>query len=327
MNFFTIRQLQRVVTVFAGFAIAIAHADYTKTDAGQQFIADMTGQFGYTRSELNHIFSQVVVDDNILAKISHPAEKTLPWFRYRPIFSDEKRIQQGVDFYRQHASILDEVYQQYGVPPSIIVAILGVETRYGRVMGNDRVITALSTIAFGYPKRAPFFTKELRAFLQMAKQQGIDPLVPKGSYAGAMGMAQFMPSSYLHYARDYDDDGVIDLWHNPGDAIISVANYLQQHGWQRGGLIVDTAILSKVYSGRHAHKPFTTLLALQQLGIRAEHVDVTDETVVGLLALQEQRGLQYFITFDNFSVITTYNTSPMYAMAVFELAKAIEMRL
>ncbi len=299
---------------------------YDKTIKGQHFIHSMTGKFGYSQSELQQIFSHVQMDNTILNKISRPAEKTTPWYRYKKIFLDKERINHGVAFYQKYKTILDEAYKKFGVPQSIIVAILGVETRYGKVMGNDKVITALSTIAFNYPKREKFFTKELKAFLKMAKSEGFDPLLPKGSYAGAMGMAQFMPSSYLHYAVDYENDGKKDLWNNPADAIFSIANYLAKNGWQRDGLIVDTANLTQPYKGKYSHKPFTTLHNLNQQGIYLKNTVSIGNNRVGLLTLDGQSQKQYYITFPNFAVITTYNTSPMYAMAVTELSKIIEKK-
>ncbi len=284
----------------------------------------MTGKFGYSKSELQQIFSHVQMDSTILNKISRPAEKTTPWYLYKKIFLDKQRINNGVAFYQKYKTILDEAYKKFGVPQSVIVAILGVETRYGKVMGNDKVITALSTIAFNYPKREKFFTKELKAFLKMAKSEGFNPLLPKGSYAGAMGMAQFMPSSYLHYAVDYENDGNKDLWNNPADAIFSIANYLEKNGWQRGGVIVDTASLTRPYKGKYSHKPFTTLHNLNQQGVYLKNIVAMGNSKVGLLSLDNKPQKQYYITFPNFAVITTYNTSPMYAMAVTELSRIID---
>lgn len=300
---------------------------YAEREKGKAFIQSMTGQFDYSEDKLKALFKQVKPSETILEKISRPAEKTMPWFKYQRIFSDQARIDNGVDFYQKHFDVLEKAYDKYGVPPSIIVAILGVETRYGKVMGNDNVIQALSTIAFEYPKREKFFTKELRAYLQMTQEEGIDPMSLKGSYAGAMGMAQFMPSSYLNYAVDYDGDGKRDLWHTPADAIFSIAHYLAGNGWQRDEMIADMASLSKPYSGRYGHKPFTTFAELNKSGVDTRHVIVSPNEPVGLLPLDGEQSTLHFVTFKNFSVITTYNTSPMYAMAVFELAKAIELNL
>ncbi|PIE45467.1 MAG: lytic murein transglycosylase B [Gammaproteobacteria bacterium] len=309
-----------VVLLLFGLSIHAADSAWTE-DKKQLFIDSMVGQYGYTREQLNTIFSTVLKDERILAKITHPAEKTIPWYRYRQIFMDAKRVANGVHFYHQHKTVLSEAYHRYGVSPAVIVAILGVETRYGKVMGNDQVIRALSTIAFGYPKRETFFTNELRAFLQMTAQQQLNPLQPLGSYAGAMGMAQFMPSSYLNYAVDYEGDGKKDLWSNANDAIFSIANYLSRNGWQKDGKLTDKAILSASYGETFNHKPFTTVGALREKGVI---VFADDSQAAGLLKLQGKDVPLFFVTYKNFSVITTYNTSPKYAMAVIDLAKAIE---
>ena len=292
-----------------------------------QFIKQFSGKFGYNEADLVEIFKYVKPNKAILEKISHPAEKRLSWSKYKQIFLDNARIEGGVKFYYGHYKVLQEAYDKYGVPPSIIVAILGVETRYGAVMGNDSVIQAISTIVFSYPKREKYFTKELQAFLKLAKQENFNPLSLKGSYAGAMGMAQFMPSSYLNFAIDYNGDGKSDLWHTPADAIFSIANYLQKNGWQRDLVIVDDAVMAEPYSGKQNHKPFTTLSSFKQLGIDTKNVIVELDTPVGFLSLEGDKKKLNFITFKNFSVITTYNGSPLYAMAVFELAKSIESKL
>lgn len=303
---------------------------YAETAKGKAFIESMDGQFGYSRESLQRLFSQVRRDEVILGKISRPAEKTTPWHKYRRIFLDDKRIRNGMAFYRRHAAVLNEAYDKYGVSPFIITAIIGVETRYGKVMGKDKVITALSTIGFDYPKREAFFSKELRAYLQMAAIEDFDPMTIKGSYAGAMGMAQFMPSSYLNYAVDYEGDGKRDLWNNPNDAIFSVANYLAEHGWERNGEIISEALNSDFQTQQKSpHKPFATLGELKALGVTPMHDSAfTDDTEVGYLVLDGgETGDISVITHHNFAVITTYNTSPLYAMAVKDLAQIIEYEI
>ncbi len=324
---------KRFLHAFLGILLSLAATctsaqTYDKTEKGQAFIASMTGKYHYTEASLKDILARLSRDENILRKISRPAEKTTPWFAYRKIFLDQQRIANGVNFYHRHFAVLNEAYEKYGVSPYIITAIIGVETRYGKVMGKDRVITALSTIGFDYPAREVFFTKELRAFLQMAAEEGFDPFAVYGSYAGAMGMAQFMPSSYLNFAVDYEGDGKRDLWTNPNDAIFSVANYLAQHGWQRDGEIVDTATKKLVAIPNASHKPFTSLSMLSQYGVVPEHDSAfTGDTAVGYLELDGANDTTLaFVTFNNFAVITTYNTSPLYAMAVKELAEAIALQ-
>ncbi len=316
-----------LVPLWLLFSFTVAATELSFEAKKQAFVEQMSGQSGYSQADLKRLFQQVHLDQDILAKISRPKEKTMPWFEYRRIFSDTARITNGAAFFKRYEPTLNQAYQQYGVPPSIIVAIIGVETRYGKVMGKDSVLQALTTIAFAYPRREAFFSKELTAFLQMCQADHLDPLSLRGSYAGAMGMAQFMPSSYLRYAVDYDGDGKRDLWHTPEDAIFSIANYLAGHGWQAGRLIADEAEVPANYTGAYQHQPFTTLTALNDKGIDTKHVLVTGNSRVGLLKLEGEDKPLYFITFPNFAVITTYNTSPMYAMAVFELAKSIESQL
>ncbi len=327
-NFYTLL-LFWLILPFSIHAKEFTHVEKVFNDKKQRFINEMHGQLGYTDNSLQSLFQHVKLNKAILTKISRPAEKTTPWFKYKKIFSDRSRLTNGIKFYRQHQATLQQAYERYGVPPSIIVAIIGVETRYGKIMGNDKVIEALSTIGFGYPKREKFFTKELKSFLQMCTENQLDPLSLRGSYAGAMGMAQFMPSSYLHYAVDYNGDGKRDLWHNPDDAIFSVANYLAENGWQRDEPITDSAITiaANDYQGKYNHKPFTTLSTLNLQGFNTKTLIADSNQRVGLLKLAGKNEPLYFITFTNFSVITTYNTSPMYAMAVFNLSRSIESQL
>ncbi len=297
---------------------------YAKTYKGQSFINNFSGQYGYNRRQLQQLFSHVYRDDDILRKIAKPKEKTTPWYQYRQLFLDDSRIDNGVAFYQAHRQVLQEAYDKYGVSPFIITAILGVETRYGKFMGKDKVITALSTIGFDYPERERFFTNELRAFLQMVAEEDFDPFALKGSYAGAMGMAQFMPSSYLKFAVDYEGDGKRDLWHNPNDAIFSIANYLEKHGWERDGDIVSEAT-SDGYMGIALHLPFITIGELKHYGVSLAHgQSYSDDTLVGYMEFDGNGKTLPYITHGNFAVITTYNTSPLYAMAVTELAKTIE---
>ncbi len=328
-----INAVRRLLLVAVGFLgamgfLTIAQAQpYADTDKGQFFIHNFDGEFGYSKDYLFWLFSNVHRDDVILRKIAKPKEKTLAWHQYRRIFLDDSRIKNGLAFYRRHQKVLTEAEQRYGVSPFIITAIIGVETRYGKFMGKDNVLTALSTIGFDYPQREKFFMGELRAYLQMVAQEGLDPFALKGSYAGAMGMAQFMPSSYLKFAVDYEGDGKRDLWGNPNDAIFSVANYLAQHGWQRNGDVISPAE-AEGYVGAVLHLPFTTLGDLKARGVRpVQQWAFADNTPVGYMEFNDGDRWQPYITYHNFSVITTYNTSPLYAMAVNELANRIEREM
>jgi len=261
---------------------------------------------------------------SILDAIARPAEKTKPWHQYRQIFLTQRRIDEGVAFWDQHATVLDSVSLTTGVPPEVIVAIIGVETFYGRITGSYRVIDALATLAFDYPKRSTFFTGELEAFLLLAWEADKDPLALKGSYAGAMGYGQFMPSSYRAYATSYDGEGAPDIWDNPNDAISSVGNYLRAHGWRSGEAVVVPATVTdpspQLLEG--GLKPSQSVAHWITLGmLPSEQVD--EDAIAAPIDLEAQDGRAYWLGLQNFYVITRYNHSAMYAMAVWDLSQAI----
>ena len=220
---------------------AQAAGEYQGSPKVAEFIAEMTRDHGFASEQLTALFDQVERKQAILDAISRPAEKVKPWKDYRPIFITEARISKGVDFWNKHAEALARAEQEYGVPAEVIVSIIGVETFYGGNTGSWRVLDALSTLCFDYPPRAEFFCQQLREFLILAREQQIDPLTVKGSYAGAMGLPQFMPGSFRAYAVDFDGDGHIDIWTNPVDAIGSVASYFKRHGWVSGESVVSRA--------------------------------------------------------------------------------------
>jgi membrane-bound lytic murein transglycosylase B len=222
---------------------SISQSTYVERAEVKVFVDHMVKKHNFDEQQLNSWLASAQRKQSILDAISRPAEKTKPWKDYRKIFITSDRINKGVTFWQNHKKILDEVSSKYGVDPEIIVAILGVETRYGDITGSYRVIDALATLGFDYPPRASFFKKQLEEFFLLSREQNQNPLSLKGSYAGAMGYGQFIPSSYRHYAVDHDGDGFADIWNNPTDAIASVANYFREHGWQYG-----KAIASKAYT-------------------------------------------------------------------------------
>ncbi|MEQ9023422.1 MAG: lytic murein transglycosylase B, partial [Pseudomonadales bacterium] len=235
-------------------------------------------------------------------------------------------IHGGVDFWNRNKQVLSEAEARYGIPAQVIVAIIGVETLYGGNTGSYRVIDALSTLAFDYPARAPFFRSELKEFLILSREQEQSPLVLKGSYAGAMGLGQFMPSSYRAYAADSDNDGFIDIWNNEADAIWSVANYLSRHGWSTGQTIAHPAIVS----GRPEETvlnqslvPEHSLQRLREAGLQPAGTSLSPELMATAMLLEGDDGDEYWIGMHNFYVITRYNHSSLYAMAVFQLAEEI----
>jgi len=306
-------------------------ADYSQHPKAQQLILDLAKGDDFTVNELTAVFQSAERKDSILKAMSRPAEKVKPWYEYRKIFISDRRINQGVEFWNTHRDALEAASKETGVPAKVIVAIIGVETSYGRNMGSHRVVDALSTLAFDYPRRSAFFTKELKSYLKLAKQQGVDPLSLKGSYAGAMGYGQFMPSSYLAYAVDGDGDGKVDIWKNPTDAIHSVANYFKRHGWQPGAeVIADVSVTEnaqmKAAEGAGTRKKLKPSLNVGEWRAKgfSTHDDVAESKPATLLKFDQPSGVEYKMGFNNFYTITRYNISSMYARAVWELAGNIE---
>ncbi|HRE55548.1 MAG TPA: lytic murein transglycosylase B [Candidatus Competibacter sp.] len=294
----------------------------------QAFIRRMSAQHGFNAAHLQATFARAQLQPSIVAAMSKPAESK-PWHTYRPIFMTAKRIDGGVAFWRANAAALARAEQVYGVPPEYVVAIIGVETQYGGNMGKYRVLEALATLAFDYPRRADYFRKELESFLLLTRTEGVDPLAPRGSYAGAMGYGQFMPSSYRSYAVDFDGDGHRDLWRNPRDAIGSVANYFSKHGWRAGGPVAAPASVSganyPALVSRRLSPPQTSVASLRARGITPQG-SVNDAQAALLLELQAGDGPEYWLGFHNFYVITRYNHSQLYAMAVYQLSQEIRAR-
>jgi len=308
-----------------GLAQPVAAADYLDSPQVAEFVAEMTRDYGFAGEQLVSLFAEVQRKQAILDAISRPAEKVKPWKDYRPIFITDSRIARGVDFWREHQATLARAEQEYGVPAQVIVAIIGVETFYGGNTGSYRVMDALSTLAFDYPPRAPFFRKELREFLMLAREEQVDPLSLKGSYAGAMGMPQFMPSSFRAYAVDFDGDGHINIWNNPVDAIGSVASYFKRHGWQPGEPVASRASVK----GEQAEQglapgldPASNVGELRALGWSSRDA-LSDELPVTAFRLEGAEGAEYWLGLPNFFVITRYNRSVMYAMAVNQLAELL----
>ncbi len=309
----------------AAQAVEIPGGDYQgRADVGA-FIERMARETSYTEQELIDLFAQVKKQEHLFAKLDKPAEKELDWYQYRGIFIKDKRISQGVEFWRKHRDLLSEVSAKTGVPPEIIVAIVGVETYYGHYKGKDPVFDSLVTLAFDYPRRARFFAGELEQFLLLAKEQGFDARSLRGSYAGAMGMPQFISSSYRNYAIDFDQDGQTNLFDSIPDIAGSVANYFVKHGWQRDGTVARPLVAvenNSVETLEPGMKPAYTWGDLKSRGLESKF-SIADETEVALVRLQQRDHPEYWAGFQNFYVITRYNHSEMYAMAVYQLAKLI----
>lgn len=298
--------------------------DFSQNEDVQAFIEEVSQKHGFKKDELKKLFAKVEFKQKIIDAITRPAESK-PWYEYRPIFVTETRITEGVKFWNEHQDELERAHQEYGVPPEIIVAIIGVETRYGRHKGGHRVMDSLSTLAFGYPKRAKFFRQELEQYLLLAREENLDPLSINGSYAGAMGKAQFISSSYRNYAVDFDGDGKRDLWNNTSDAIGSVANYFKRHKWQPDGPITTPAIVGSNHIKvlvEKGIKPHSTVAELRKRGVTPK-TKVDPNEMGALIELQNRAGREYWLGLNNFYVITRYNHSPLYAMAVYQLGQAI----
>ena len=290
----------------------------------QAFTADMGRKHGFNTDALHQLFSGVTIQDAILSAMARPYEAK-PWHDYKKLFLTDARIQGGIEFKQRNALALANAENKYGVSPEIITAIIGVESSYGKRPGNYRVIDALSTLGFDYPRRGEFFRGELEQFLLLCREEGMDPLKPTGSYAGAMGMPQFMPSSFRRLAADGDGDGHRDIWNNPADAIASVARYFAASGWQTGAPIaVSAKVEGLAYQGLASKslKPDHAWSQFVEMGVVPEE-PVSGSPRAALVKLEEENGPAYWLGFQNLYVITRYNHSPLYAVAAYELSKRI----
>ena len=305
--------------------------DFANNPNAQQFIDKMVNKHGFDRQQLQEIISKAKSLDSVLRLMDNQAPTTSvkppsgpngAWLRYRKKFITPDNVQNGVVFWNQYEDALNRAWQVYGVPPEIIVGIIGVETRWGRVMGKTRILDALATLSFNYPRRAEYFSGELETFLLMARDEQDDPLNLKGSFAGAMGYGQFMPSSYKQYAVDFSGDGHINLW-DPVDAIGSVANYFKAHGWVKGDQVAVMA------NGQAPGLPngFKTKYSISQLaaaGLTPQQ-PLGNHQQASLLRLDVGTGYQYWYGLPNFYTITRYNHSTHYAMAVWQLGQAVAL--
>jgi len=305
-------------------ALGIAERDEVKT-----FIQDMNSQHGFSLQELNQWFSDTRIKPSIIKAISRPAEKK-PWKDYRPIFLTEPRIKGGMEFWDRNAALLARAEKEYGVDPAVIVAIIGVETRYGRHKGTYRVMDSLSTLAFDYPPRSKFFRSELEHYLLMTREEKVDPMSLLGSYAGAMGQPQFISSSYRHYAIDFNADGRRDIWNDPADAIGSVANYFKKHGWKTGGTVTQrlevSAVANKALLEEKELKPSHSLGKLKQQGFTNIAASLNEQNLAAVINLEGAEGNEHWLGLSNFYTITRYNHSALYAMAVYQLSEEIRSR-
>jgi membrane-bound lytic murein transglycosylase B len=294
----------------------------------EEFAAKAASEYDLDQQEVIALLQDARFKQSIVDAMSRPAEAK-PWYDYRPIFITDKRIKGGVEFWRENEALIAQAAEKFSVDPQIIVAIIGVETFYGRITGSYRVLDALATLSFYYPDtgndRSDFFSKELMNFLILGGEEDLPLDDVTGSYAGAMGLGQFMPSSYREYAVDLDGDGRRDLWSSLPDVIGSVANYLHRHGWEADQPVTYPAVMAAgadMELVKRNFKPKMSVAEIAEAGFSSS-VPVSGETLAAVARLEEEDGDHFFITFKNFYVITRYNRSPLYAMAVYELSEAI----
>lgn len=301
--------------------------DFRDHPALVKMVDAMVTEDKYPQQELEAILTEAVIDDHVITSINRQSE-ALPWHKYRALFINDDRIRKGVTYWNQHEATLNRATQEYGVPMSIIVALIGVETHFGTRLGDKRVLDSLVTLTAKYPRRSQFFGKELRTFLNVTRAEKIAPQSVVGSYAGAVGIPQFMPSSYRAYAVDFNNSGKRDLANENEDAIGSVANYLKRHGWVAGqtiflpisGQLPSSA--TKLVTVRA--KPKLTAEQLKEAGVEfGDPGNLGKSKKMALLRLEEKEGERHFIGLKNFYAITRYNTSVNYAMVVVELSREI----
>ena len=320
------------VGTFTAYSQACAQPLDVDREDVRAFIQRVHQEHGLDPETLRSILELARIQPPIIEAISRPAERVRPWHEYRKIFMTEARVTAGAQFWAEHRALIERVSAETGVPPEILVGIIGVETFYGRIVGRHRVLDALATLAFEYPPRSAFFARELEQFLLLVREQGLEIETPVGSYAGAMGMPQFIPSSYRAYAVDGDGDGRIDLWNSMEDILASVANYFKAHGWRAGKPVVASAVVPGGSAPAElAHQGLNANITVGELwsagiGLAGPAPRETG-AAAGLFVLEHEAGPRYWAGFHNFYVITRYNRSLMYALAVHQLGEAISARM
>lgn len=322
--------LALIISASPTLAFAKVHVNLKQKDV-VEFINEMVEKHDFNRDALTKLLAKAEIKASIVEKISTPAERKLTWGEYRKIFITPERVDAGAAFWLENKEMLERITLETGVPGEILVGIIGVETYFGRITGKDRVIDALATLAFNYPPRQTFFRKELMEFLILAREEELDPTVPMGSYAGAMGRPQFMPSSFRAYAVDASGDGKRDIWNSWADTAGSIANYFLAHRWRVGEEVVTLATLSNTWSGpipepENTLESTDTVESLSKKGVMFS-TDLCADSKGQLLTYQGDEGIEHWVGFHNFFVITKYNRSVMYALAAHQLGQQISLKL
>ncbi len=322
------------IRILAGLGILLCYSgtawslDVERTDVSA-FIDEMVDRHAFDRRKLQQTLREAEVKSSILEAIARPAEKTKTWGEYREIFLTAERIEAGATFWRSHCDELERISRETGIPAEIIVGIIGVETYFGRITGGHRVLDALATLAFNYPPRARFFRDELEAFLLLIREEDMQATDAVGSYAGAMGRPQFMPSSFRAYAIDATGDGKRDIWENWSDVAGSIANYMVAHGWRAGEPVTTRAALGTRWSGplpKNTLRPKNSVGSLSTAGVLFS-TELPNDAPAELLNLNGSDGTELWVGFHNFFVITRYNRSVLYALAVYQLGQEISLEL
>ncbi len=320
--------LKSLFGILISLITAASFAQVNPTDV-EEFATDFaTKEKNYTKAEVMSILNQAEFQQEIIDKISRPAEGTMTWERYRNIFLKQGRIDAGVAFYKEHKTTLEKVSNDTGVPAEIILGIIGVETYFGKIKGSYKVLDALYTLGFGYPKRGKFFKSELAKFLTLSKLENLESTEVLGSYAGAMGYSQFMPSSYIAYAKSFEENGTRDLMDSPEDAIASVANYLKVHRWKKDQPITARAAMTRKITGlrKQSLRPKNKVSDYTKIGFRPTE-KLQSDLPATMLIFDKDGNTEHWFGLYNFYVITRYNHSPLYAMAVYQLAQEIKKEM
>lgn len=315
-----------VILIFY-ISCSAAHAvDFRRYPALLELADKMVSEDGYPRAQLEAVLGEAAIDRSVIRAMDRQYE-ALPWYEYRKRFINDERVRKGVAYWNEHEAVLRRAAREYGVPPAVVVALIGVETHFGTHLGGRRVLDSLVTLTAEYPRRSAYFSGELRVFLNTTRAENIAPESVTGSFAGAIGIPQFMPTSYREYAVDFNRNGRRDLVNESEDAIGSVGNYLKRHGWS-GGQAIFTPLTGPLSAAAAAlvskrAKPTLTAAQLAESGVTVDTTGAGASAKMALLRLREEQGYRHFIGFGNFYAITRYNPSVNYAMAVVELSRRI----